>query len=299
MMSAEVADDMMCCASCGIGENDDINLTKCTACKSVRYCSVKCQKEHKAQHKRYCKKRASHLRDEILFRKTESSYLGDCPICCLPLSIDPGKSTLMNCCSKLICNGCEYANIIREREKMDSKCPFCRHPAPKSLEQIKMNQMKRIEVNDPVAMCEMGVHRHVEGDYLNAFEYWTKAAELGDIKAHFSLSFLYQEEKGVAKDKKKQLYHLEKAAIGGHPDARYHLGCIEGKRCSHERATKHLMIADNLGHDGALAELKDGYAALLVSKEDFVSALRGHQAAVDATKSPQRDEAEAQRWRYY
>ena len=30
----------------------------------------------------------------------------------------------------------------------------------------------------------------------------------------------------------------------------------------------------------------------LVSKEDFEAALRGHQAAVDATKSQQRDAAE-------
>jgi len=34
--------------------------------------------------------------------------------------------------------------------------------------------------------------------------------------------------------------------------------------------------------------VKCGY----VSKEDFASALRGHQAAVDATKSPQRELAE-------
>jgi hypothetical protein len=30
-----------------------------------------------------------------------------------------------------------------------------------------------------------------------------------------------------------------------------------------------------------------------VSKEDFAAALRGHQAAVDATKSPQREKGEA------
>ena len=35
--------------------------------------------------------------------------------------------------------------------------------------------------------------------------------------------------------------------------------------------------------------LKRGF----VKKEDFAAALRGHQAAVDATKSPQRQAAEA------
>jgi hypothetical protein len=41
-----------------------------------------------------------------------------------------------------------------------------------------------------------------------------------------------------------------------------------------------------------LDKVKQGFARGLVSKEDYASALRGHQAAVDATKSTQRDEAE-------
>eukprot|EP00984_Skeletonema_dohrnii_P032594 scaffold26965_cov172-Skeletonema_dohrnii-CCMP3373.AAC.1 len=60
---------MMCCASCGTTEVDDIKLQKCTTCKSVRYCSVKCQREHLPQHEETCKKRAAELRDEILFKQ--------------------------------------------------------------------------------------------------------------------------------------------------------------------------------------------------------------------------------------
>eukprot|EP00985_Skeletonema_marinoi_P019891 scaffold11569_cov180-Skeletonema_marinoi.AAC.1 len=59
----------ICCAVCGTEEVDDIKLRKCTACYLVRYCSVKCQKEHRRQHKMECKKRAAELRDEILFRQ--------------------------------------------------------------------------------------------------------------------------------------------------------------------------------------------------------------------------------------
>jgi len=125
--------DMMCCASCGTAEVDDIKLKTCTACKSVRYCSVKCQREHRPQHKRPCKKRAAELHDEILFKQPKSSHEGDCPICCLPLSLDKTKSTLMSCCSKIICNGCEYSNDVRiYQEKLESTCPFCRQLDPKS-----------------------------------------------------------------------------------------------------------------------------------------------------------------------
>lgn len=92
-MSAAVEEEAgnvtMRCASCGTAAAaHDIQLKKCAACHLVRYCSVSCQRDHRPQHKRECKKRAAELRDELLLKQPESSYLGDCPICCLPLSID-------------------------------------------------------------------------------------------------------------------------------------------------------------------------------------------------------------------
>ena len=39
--------------------------------------------------------------------------------------------------------------------------------------------------------------------------------------------------------------------------------------------------------------MKQAYAKGIVCKEEFAEALRAHQAAVDATKSPQRTEADA------
>eukprot|EP00984_Skeletonema_dohrnii_P003600 scaffold1220_cov104-Skeletonema_dohrnii-CCMP3373.AAC.5 len=108
------SDTMMRCAGCDTAEVDGIKLKKCTACNLVRYCSVKWQKDHRPQHKKKCKKRAAELRDELLFKQPESSYLGDCPICLLPLSLDNDNSTLMSCCCKTICNGCNVANQMRE-----------------------------------------------------------------------------------------------------------------------------------------------------------------------------------------
>jgi hypothetical protein len=43
-----------------------------------------------------------------------------------------------------------------------------------------------------------------------------------------------------------------------------------------------------------LNALKNCYKyGIIISKEDFAAALRGHQAAMDATKSPQREKGEA------
>jgi tetratricopeptide (TPR) repeat protein len=290
----EADDDMMCCASCGIAEKDEIKLKKCTACKSIRYCGVECQKKHRPQHKKGCKKRAAELRDEILFKQPESSNWGDCPICLLPLPIENEKSTMMSCCCKVICIGCEFANDMREFEgRLDPKCPFCRHPTPKTQEEAGMTAKNRIEANDPVAMCQMGKLRYEEGNFKSAVEYFSKAAELGDTMAHYELSLLYREGKVVEKDKKKEMYHLEQAAIGGHPDARHNLGCEEWDNCRHERAVKHFVIAAKLGYNDSADALKEGFKRGYVSKEELAAALRGHQAAVDATKSPQREVAEA------
>ena len=281
-------------------EVDDVKkLKKCAGCEDVRYCSVECQRKHRPEHKQACKKRAAELRDEILFKQPESSYLGDCPICCLPLSIDPPKSTMMGCCSTVICDGCEHANKLREeRECLENSCPFCRHPLPKSNEEAEFNRMKRVEANDPVALRQTGCMSSVEGKFKTAFKYLTKAAELGDADAHHVLSVSYLNGEGVTKDMKKAAYHAEEAAIRGHPAARFNLGGIEwnngtiGRNISMmERAAKHWVIAANLGHDEAMKMVKTCYSKRLVSKEDFATTLRTHQAAVDAANSPQREAA--------
>ena len=294
-MSAAVKsedDTMQCCASCGIAGGDDIKLKKCDDCDLIKYCSVKCQREHKSHHEEACKKRAAEIQDEILFKQPESSYYEDCPICCLPLSIDPKESILTSCCSKLICNGCNYANKKREHEgRLQRKCPFCRKAAPDTDEEINKRLMKRVEANDPGAICQMGTIIYEEGDYKSAFEYWTRAAALGYVMAHCQLSILYHNGQGVEKDEKKVLHHAEQAAIGGHPMARHNLGCLEREKGRVDRAATHWIIAAKLGDDRSLEAVKILFKAGHVTKEDFAAALRGHQAAVDATKSPQREEA--------
>jgi hypothetical protein len=156
--------------------------------------------------------------------------------------------------------------------------------------------MKRVEANDPVAALEMGVRNYSEGDYDGAFKYYTKATELGNILAHHNLSLMYRRGECVEKDEKKELHHLEQAAIGGNPIARYNLGCYESERLMYERAVKHWIIAANLGDDDSMKMVKEGFQRGLVSKDDFAAALRAHHAAVDATKSPQRVAAEKSKY---
>jgi Flp pilus assembly protein TadD len=129
------------------------------------------------------------------------------------------------------------------------RCPFCREPA-KDDEEFRM--MKRIKANDPVALSKMGVQCYNKGDYDEAVQHMTKAAEFGDLEAHFNLGLMYYKRRGVEKDEEKAVFHFEKAAIGGNPLARHNLACHELKNGNIERAVKHFIIAANLGLDESM-----------------------------------------------
>ncbi len=178
-----------------------------------------------------------------------------------------------------------------------NRCPFCREPLPLTDEEVLKNNMTRVKANDPVAFCLVGDKCIVKGDFNGAVGYYKKGAELGSVDAHYSLAVLYGEGNGVEKDTKKEIYHLEEAAIGGHPQARFNLGNHEGRNGRLERAMKHHIIAAKLGLNRSVEKLKIPFqmGMGIVTKEDYEGALSGHQTAVDSTKSQQREEAEKAR----
>jgi hypothetical protein len=277
----------LCCANCGVTEVDDIKLKKCDGCDLVKYCSDKCREEHRDEHEEECKKRGLELHDDQLFTLPDGCHLGECPICFLPLA--PQKSIMKACCSKLICKGCLHANY----KSGNFNCPYCRVPAPKRGEEER-RIMKRVKANDPAAFCQIGSERFNEGDYDGAFEFWTKAAELGDAIAHFGLGDMYYNGEGVEKDVAKGVDHYEKAAIKGHPKARQMLAYYEEwDNGNIERSVKHLIIAAKLGDEKSMEALWAHYPAGNITKEELDATLRAHHAAIDATKSSEREEAEA------
>jgi tetratricopeptide (TPR) repeat protein len=285
------------CANCGIAQVDEIKLDDCGGCDLVKYCSDKCKKEeHREQHEEECKKRAKKLHDDDLFTQPDGSHLGECLICFLPMPLEHEKSMYWPCCSNLICMGCIVAQAKAKSEIDDqikaSRCPFCREPAPHSSEETTSQLMERVNANDPAALSYMGGECYAEGDYDSAFDYCTKAAELGDVGGHYKLACLYGEGKGVEKDEEKGAYHFEKAAIGGHPGARMILGYSERMDGRVERAVKHFIIAAKLGSANAMEALWGDFKDGNITKADLNATLRAHHAAIDAMKSSERDFAE-------
>ncbi len=280
----------VCCANCGMPEVDEIKLEECTDCDLVKYCTDKCREEHREQHEEECKKRKEELHDRKLYTQPDINHLGECPICFLPLSLDRSKSFFRSCCSEIICNGCFYANCRSNRHDKAKalRCPFCREPHLGD-DENKKRMMKRVKANDPAALRQMGLKCYDKGDYDASFEYWTKAAELEDIEAHFHLGRMYEDGEGVEKDMEKAVHHLEKAAIGGHPEARNNLACIEGKNGNMERSVKHFIISAKLGCELSMKALWAMFKVGNITKKDLDVTLRTHQATIDATKSEQRE----------
>jgi TPR repeat protein len=189
-----------------------------------------------------------------------------------------------------VCAACGKAAVDDVKLKMCTACRLVKYCSVVK-DEDRQREMNRAEANDPAAMNQVGAKCQKEGDFEGAIQYLTKAAALGDMNAHYNLSTMYQLGNGVERDMEKAVYHLEEAAIGGHPDARYGLGCHEGENGRYDRAVKHYIIAAKLGQDDALEVVKENFLRGFVSKEDYEAALRGHQAAVDATKSEQREQA--------
>ena len=103
---------------------------------------------------------------------------------------------------------------------------------------------------------------------------------------------MYRKGESVEKDKKKEVDHLEEAAIGGHANARHNLGVVEGRNGRFERSIKHFIISAKLGLGAGLENVKEGFKMGLVSKEDFAATLRTNQAVLDEMRSPQREAAD-------
>jgi len=279
------------CANCGKGE-ESVSLKACAACKMVKYCSRDCQKAHRPQHKRECRKRAAELHDEALFEQPPQAE--DCPICFLLLpTLDTGRR-YSTCCGKTICSGCIYAGAMVGHDQL---CPFCRTPAPSSEEGVKRVK-KRTDVGDAIAIFELGYY-YFEGmhglpqDRDKALELWHRAGKLDYAKAYRNIGNAYLQGRGVGRDEKKATHYYELAAMGGDLFARHNLGVSEAIKGNMDRAIKHFVIAVEFGYDKSLRNIKQLYTTGRATKDDYARALQAYQAYLDEIKSDDRDKAAA------
>ena len=263
------------------------------------------------------KKNKEH--DKELFKQPPAAE--DCPICFLRMpSLNTGYR-YQTCCGKVICSGCYYAPVYDNQgnEVDNEKCPFCRSPFPTSEEMVKRmikrmeagdhaiydlgceiveRLMKRVEMNDPIAIHDLGCCYRDEKhgftqDHAKALELYHMAGELGHTTAHCNIGYAYNYGQGVEVDMKKANHYYKLSAIGGCTQARYNLGNMEVETGNMERALKHYMIAAENGDNDSLKEIQDLYSGGHATKNDYAKALLFYQAYLREIKSVQRDKAAA------
>ena len=296
------------CANCG-KEGADINNI-CNKCKQVKYCSAACKKKHRHKHKKECGeyiRLAAESHDEKLFNQPPSQY-GDCSICFLRIPSLQTGYRYYECCGKIVCSGCSFAPVYDHQGNYIAKktCPYCRAPTRASEDEILKRVKKRSEMNDPIAIFDLGwCHREglrgLPQDYKKALEYWHRASELGYTNAYANIGNAYHNGEGVERDVKKAYHYYELAAIGGFVKARHNLGMEEEKAGNMDRALKHYMIAARSGESDSLKNIKGLYSRGYVTKIDYNAALQSYQTYLSEIKSGQRDEAAARLdfFRYY
>ena len=299
--------DISTCANCGKEGN---NPNVCNKCKSSTYCNASCKKKHRHKHKDACERRVAEIHEEQLERERRAAELHDeklfkqpppnkdCPICMLLLPSLYTGSKYNTCCGKVICSGCIHA--VEKRDGGVGLCPFCRTPTPNTDEEMMEQTKKRVEVDDAVAIYEMG-GCYSEGmnglpqDHAKGLELYHRAAKLGSAAAYYNIGCAYDIGNGV---EKKAEYYYELAAMGGCVEARHNLGNAEGRAGNFSRAFKHFMIAAGFGFTPSLENIKQMFMNGDATKDDYAKALRVYQENLIEIKSAQRDEAAAVRDEY-
>jgi len=119
------------CAGCGKDQFDlrrensssenKSSLKRCTACYSVRYCGVPCQKSHRKAHKKECKATANKRRDfnaalnSIGLNEdndaTPPPSPPDCDLCMYRMPPGAQQTKYFACCGKIVCRACYSRSI--------------------------------------------------------------------------------------------------------------------------------------------------------------------------------------------
>lgn len=215
----------------------------------------------------------------------------------LPMSND---TSYKPCCGQTLCVSC---NMLSR----SGKCPFCRAEEKISNEVYVQRINKRMDMNDPDAAARayhalaFYYDRGMLGlsqDSRKAHELWAQSVAIkGNRNAHYNLSKSYSEhyeERGVEKDQKKAIFHLETAAILGDAASRCELGKYEQECGNWDFAKMHWMLSAAAGCENCMeGRIKKGYLNGAVTKDEYDKTLREYSQSIEETKSEQRTVARA------
>lgn len=238
------------CPRCGTAAR-----LRCSRCKSVWYCSSKCQAASWKEHRAACEAKldAPTVDDEDLALKTFERVEPKCGVCGADA---PGEAwtRYRPCCGKRACEACEIK--ITGRDKAAEAAAMLGHS--------RCEQVDGTDEPTPCAFCG----ELVEDPTAKARE----RAEAGDVEARFALGVALARsdnpEQGIA--------WLRRAARAGHYGALHELGrCYAtGKKPDHAKAAVNYRRAAAHGNVRALHDLALAHYEGKGMKKDVKEALR-------------------------
>ena len=247
------------------------------------------------QSTRRCLECEAARNELVLMKKGRTRAEEDtCPLCELPLPVEPHECMLRPCCMKKICNGC----ILSANKFGIRNCPFCRAAIPDESQVLAMVR-KRAAADNPMAICFLGAHHEsggygLEKDAQRAVELCGQAAALGAKEAHYILGGIYERGAGGLRsidEGRMSFRHYEEAAMRGHVLARFTLGVLECKDRHWGLAIEHFSISAKMGHAASMSNIKQLFIQGIATKAAYAEALQGYDAAAGEMSSPSRDEA--------
>ncbi len=110
-----------------------------------------------------------------------------------------------------------------------------------------------------LADFEAGWGAYQQGDFATALAVWRPLAEAGDARAQFNLGVMFDQGRGVARDRESAIRWWRKASEQGMTRAMHNLANIyiagDGAAQDYEEALKWLRLAAEMGLAGSLYTL--------------------------------------------
>lgn len=244
----------------------------------------------------------------------------ECPICMIPLPLDPNETGYMNCCGKLICSGCILSHIEVVGRKKMGLCVFCRVDALVTTDKAILEQdMKLANTGNGEALrIVAGYYFHgkmgLQQDKAEGLKWLQRALEAGCGKAAYNTGVNYLKGDGVEQDEEVAMEYFQKAADLGSVIAFYTLGNILMEKgeieeamlnyrkaaiCGMSDECEWLFAICGLSDDSIFSSLrtkedrlfnmlrkgfKDGY----ITRDEYALTLRENQAACNDMQSEAR-----------
>ena len=142
---------------------------------------------------------------------------------------------------------------------------------------------------------EDGIAAFEQGDYATVLRLWRPLAEHGEVRAQFTLGFMYYSGHGVAQDYAEALHWFRAAAVQGDADAQDRLGMMyslgRGVAQDYQEERQWYGKAAAQGHPAAQFQLGYIYASGRGVTADPVEAFKWYRLAAAQTTDPETRDA--------